>query len=55
MVEAQLFAALGKIVPLGDGDWWGKLFVDRFKALDFLAHEIDLGQDRKSTRLNSSH
>ncbi|NNA12843.1 hypothetical protein HBN71_16950 [Pseudomonas lundensis] len=44
MVEAQLFAALGKIVPLGDGDWWGKLFVDRFKALDFLAHEIDLGQ-----------
>jgi hypothetical protein len=43
MVGAQLFAALGKIAAWGLRLVW-KLFVDRFKALDFLAREIHLGQ-----------
>lgn len=44
MVRAQLFTALGKLVAFKDRDLMGKLFIDRFEAVDLLAHRVDLGQ-----------
>ncbi|MNC67126.1 hypothetical protein D3C75_1175950 [compost metagenome] len=39
-----MFAALGKLVPFEDGDLMSELLVDRFQAVDFLAHGVDLRQ-----------
>ncbi len=38
----------GRLVSLEDGDFMGQLLVDRFEALDFLAHGVDLGQQLHS-------
>ena len=48
LVGAQLLAALGELVSLEDGDFMSQLLVDRFEALDFLAHGVDLGQQLHS-------
>lgn len=60
LVGAQLLAVLGELVPFEDGDFVGKLFVARFKVVDFLAHGIDMGQQlndlfRQGARLFSGH
>jgi hypothetical protein len=41
---AQFLAALGELVPFGQRDFVGELFVDRLDELDLLAHRVDLRQ-----------
>lgn len=57
LVRAQLFAALGELVPFEQCDFVGELFVDRFDSLDLLAHRIDLRQQLRSecTQLIGGH
>jgi hypothetical protein len=43
-VGAQLFVALGELGSFEDGDLTSELLVDRFEAVDLLAHRVDLGQ-----------
>lgn len=38
----------GELVSLEDGDFMSQLLVDRFEALDFLAHGVDLGKQLHS-------
>ncbi|RMM71797.1 hypothetical protein ALQ75_03136, partial [Pseudomonas savastanoi pv. glycinea] len=42
LVGAQLLAALSELVSFEDGDLVSQLLVDRFKAVDLLAHRVDL-------------
>src|SRR5450830_717765 len=42
LLRADLLAALGKSVPLEDGDLVGQLFDDGLIAMDLSAHGIDL-------------
>ena len=42
--RTQLLAALGEFVPFEQRIFMGELFVDRFDAVDFLAHRVDLQQ-----------
>ena len=44
LVRAQLLAALGKLVPLENGDFVGELLDDGLIAVDLFAHRIDLRQ-----------
>ncbi|MCY1411600.1 hypothetical protein D9M71_269890 [compost metagenome] len=55
--RTQLLAALGELVPFEQRDLVGQLFVDRFDALDLLAHQVDLREQlrRQCAQLVRSH
>lgn len=57
LLRADLLAALGKPVPLEDGDLVGQLFDDGLTEVDFSAHGVDLRHQLRSecTQLVGAH